>query len=268
VKPGASALGLALPILAGPHVKPPVAPPPPPPRVVERVARPLPMLPNVARVRIETARDRTVVVEEVALPRGEWHGGGLDFYVAFGAPGTPLAVDARLVAVPVDQTESRLEDPGEPVTVEPAVRHTPSTHLLLGRPSMAGVVVRIKDADLRKAYADSDLAALRLRSLLAPTAMDTHGEHDVVVRLGIAGALPLTLNRVSVVSLESGPWVTRAEASLCGPEADARPLSVSVLPRPSSAAPAPPATLAPVYALRHASDDLCVRWWTATGDGT
>jgi hypothetical protein len=248
-----------------------------------RAAPPLPMLPSVARVRIEAARDRVVVVEEVNLPRGDWRSGGLDLYVAFGAPGPPVAIDARLVAVTVDPLESRTdtappgsqgrgqhpEDSGDALTVEPAVRRMPSAQLLLGRPQMAGVVVRVKEADLRRAYASSELAALRIRSLLPPPAADSRGARDVVVRLGIAGDLPLTLGRVHVVSLEGKQWITHAEASLCGPEAEAWPLAVTLIPRAERAAEAESETIgapsvgpiAPAMAVRHASDDLCIRWW-------
>ena len=250
---------LVLPVLAGPHTRPP--PPHPPPHVFVRQAPPLPMLPSIARVRIEAARDRVVVVEEVTLPRGDWQAGGMDLYAAFGAPGTPVAVDARLVPVPDGQTESRLEDAGEQVAVEPAIRHTPSSRLLLGRPSMAGVVLHVRGAALSGAFAAGDTAALRIRSLLAPPAADAGGARDVVVRLGIDGALPLTLSKVQVVSAEPAPWITRAEAKLCGPEADPFPLSVTLLPRPPDAPAWSPPTLAPSLATRHASDDLCVRWW-------
>jgi len=219
------------------------------------------MLPSVSRVRIEAARDRAVVTEEIALPRGDWTAGGLDLYAAFGAPGTPIAVDARLVHVPEGQLESRLEDAGEPVTVEPMVRHLPSTQLLLGRPNMAGFVVRVKDAALRAAYGRGNLAALRIRSLLSPPAADATGARDVVIRLGIDGALPLTLGKVQVVSVEAQPWIKRAEARLCGPDADPFPLTVSLLPKPDGAPPWPPPTVAPSLATRHSSDDLCVRWW-------
>jgi hypothetical protein len=222
------------------------------------------MLPSLARVRIEAARDRVVVIEDVNLPRGDWQSGGLDLYVAFGAPGTPVAVDARLVSVPTGALEARVEDTGDPVTVEPAVRHTPSTQLLLGRPTMAGVAIHVKEADLRRAYAASDLAALRIRSLLEPPSADAQGARDVVVRLGIAGALPLTLGRVQVVSAEPQPWITRAEAHLCGPGADPSPLAVALTPRPASPPPfTSPPPIAPILAIRHASDDLCVRWWAA-----
>jgi hypothetical protein len=216
------------------------------------------MLPSVARARVEAARDRVVVIEEVNLPRGDWQSGGLDLYVAFGAPGTPIAVDARLAAVPIGSAEARADDAGEPVPVEPAVRHMSSTQLLLGRAAMAGVVVHVKDTQLRQAYALSDVVALRIRSLLAPPAADAFGARDVVLRLGSATGQPLTLGKVQVASLEPKPWITRAEARLCGPDADPWPLSVALTPKSADAA-AP--TLAPAMAVRHASDDLCIRWW-------
>jgi hypothetical protein len=233
------------------------------------------MLPSVARVRVEAARDRVVVVEDINLPRGEWRAGGLDLYVAFGAPGTPAAIDARLLPVPSDAPDSRSEsaapghgqspdDAGDALAVEPAIRRTPSTQLLLGRPQMAGAIVRVKESDLRRAYAASDLAALRIRSLLSPPAADSRGERDVVVRLGIVGDVPLTLGRVQVVSLEGTGWIARAEANLCGPEAEGLPLSVTVIPkleRPAGAATSATRAIAPAMAVRHASDDLCIRWW-------
>lgn len=231
------------------------------PHVVYRPAPPLPMLPNVARVRIEAARDHLVIVEDVSLPRDEWESGSLDLYVAFGEPGTPLAVDAHLVPVAPDAIEARADDVGEPVVVEPAVHHTPSTQLLLGQPTMAGVAIRVPEAALRRAYETSDRATLRIRSLLAPPAADANGARDVVVRLGIDGSRPLTLGRVQVVSTEAQPWITRAEAHLCGPDADPWPLAVSILPKPAAPTRPWPPPILPAMAVRHSSDDLCVRWW-------
>jgi hypothetical protein len=252
------------------HAKPPARTPahvaPPSVRAGVHIAQPLPMLPSVARVRVEAARDRVLVIEEVNLPRGEWRSGGLDLYVAFGAPGVPVAIDARLVGVPADSLESRPEDAGEVVKVEQAVRRTPSSQPLLGRPQMAGVVVRIPEADLRRTYEATVTAALRIRSLLLSPA-DMNGVRDVVVRLGIAGDLPLTLGRIQVVSLEGRSWITRAEATLCGPDAETRPLSVVLLPKGSSSRAVGDgsnvAPIAPAMAVRHASDDLCIRWWAA-----
>jgi hypothetical protein len=221
------------------------------------------MLPTIARVRVEVGRDRVLQFEEVSLPKGDWHGGGLDLYVSFGAPGTPEAVDARLVGVPAGAAESRWEDAGDPVTVDQAMRQGVGAQLLLGRPAMAGMVVRVKDADLRRVYASSDAAALRLRSLLAPPASDAQGARDVVVRLGIETGTPLALGRIQVVSVDPTIPIARAEAHLCGPEADSWPLAVSVLPHPTPdpRPQSPPFPIAPVMAVRHASDDLCIRWW-------
>jgi hypothetical protein len=222
------------------------------------------MLPNLSRVRVEAARDHVTVVEDVFLPRGDWQSGGLDPYVAFGAPGTPLAIDARLVAIAPGAAEPAADDGGDALPFELAVRHTASTQLLLGPPQMAGFVVHVREADLRRAFSASDLACLRLRSLLAAPAAGGDGARDVVVRLGIAGGLPLTVSRIQIVSLEAAPWITRAEATLCGPEAEPRPLALALLPKPaaqSSRAAALESPIAPPMAVRHASDDLCVRWW-------
>jgi hypothetical protein len=254
-KPPASQRGPArqssLPPLSKPGAK--SAPPPP-----------LPMLPRVGRVRVEAARDRVVVIEEVKLPRGEWQSGPLSLYVAFGEPGTPIAVDSRLVALAPDVSESRLEDAGEPVLVEPALRRPPSAQLLFGRAQMAGVVVRVKDTQLRHAYATSELAVLRVRSLLSPPSVSATGARDVVVRLGVAAGVPLTVERVEIASLEVATPIARAEANLCGADADPWPLSVAVLPKSASrSAGSRSPTIAPEMAVRHASDDLCVRWWVS-----
>jgi hypothetical protein len=262
----AVALAVTVPLVGTAHAKappghsPPHAPPAPPHAWVHP-APPLPMLPSIARVRVEAARDRVVVLEEVNLPRGDWQSGGLDLFVAFGAPGTPVAVDAKLAPIPVGAVESRPDDPGEPAVVEPVLRHTPASQPLLGRPTMAGVVIHVKDAQLRHAYALSDTVALRIRTLLSPPAVDATGARDVVVRLGFAAGQPLALEKVQVVSGETKPWITRAEATLCGPEADPWPLSLALLPHPGDPAAPVARTIAPAMAVRHASDDLCIRWW-------
>jgi hypothetical protein len=227
---------------------------------------PVPMLPSIARVRVEAAPDRTLVIEEINLPRGEWSSGNLEVYVAYGSPGPPVAIDARLLALPSGETEAHLDEAGDPVFVQSAARAAPAVQVILGRPQMAGVTLRVRESQLRSAYASGDLAVLRVRSLLRPPATDDDGARDVVVRLGASAGLPVTLSRIQVVSLEKTTGIARARASLCGPEADTWPLSVALLPKPSrkperartEAAP----TIAPSLALRHASDDLCIRWWT------
>ncbi|MDP9034107.1 MAG: hypothetical protein M3O50_04830 [Myxococcota bacterium] len=200
-------------------------------------------------------------MQEVSLPRGDWQSGGLTFYVAFGAPGTPLAVDVRLVPVPRGRVEARIDETGEVLAVEPAVRRGPDMQLLLGPPQMSGISIRTSDTQLRKAYAASDIVGLRIRSVLTPPALAGDGARDLVVRLGIAGELPLTLGRIQLLSKDAHAPITRAEARLCGPEADPYPLAVAVLSKAPDAHEAVGATIAPVMAVRHASDDLCIRWW-------
>jgi hypothetical protein len=259
VKAALVALTATLPVFAAPRAKAP--PPHTPPHAPIHFSQPLPMLPAVARVRVEVAHDRTVVVHDVNLPRGDWTAGSLDLYAAFGSPGTPIAVDARLYALPEGQAEPRADDAGDAVSVEPAIRHTASSQLLLGSPHMAGVVLHVGGDVLRRAYGGAGVALLRIRSLLSPPARDEAGAQGVVVRLGIAGGLPLTLGKVQVVAVEQKPAIQRAEATLCGPDADARPLTVSVIPRLPDAPWWAPVTIAPAMATRHPSDDLCVRWW-------
>jgi hypothetical protein len=263
------AAGILVALAGHPHGKAaprhPAAQLPPPPAAVPvyvRPAPPLPMLPRVGRVRVEAALDRVVVVEDVLLPKGDWESGGLELYVAFGAPGTPIAIDARLIAPSPGGLDSRPEEAGDSVVLEHAARRTAGAQPLLGRPQMAGVVAHVKEAQLRRAYAAGDVAVLRLRSLLMAPAADATGARDVVVRLGIAGGSPLTLGRIQVGSLEAQPWITRAEAVLCGPDADPWPLAVTVIGKVTGAArpPAKP-TISPELAVRHASDDLCIRWW-------
>jgi hypothetical protein len=219
------------------------------------------MLPRIARVRVEAARDRVVVDEDVELPRGEWQSGGFDVFAAFGAPGTPIAIDARLLSSPSAGAASA-EEPGEALGTEPAVRGERSAPVQIGSLHMAGFLVHLKDAPLRRAYERGDVATLRLRSLLSPPISGSDGARDVVVRLGAAEGNPLTLGRVEVRTLDPRARVTRAEATLCGPGADDWPLAVDVAPTAGRASPRPGrGPIAPELAVRHASDDLCVRWW-------
>lgn len=267
-----AAAGIALALSGLAHAKEPSkrgssrVPSLPPPPVWVHPAPPLPMLPRVGRVRVEAARDRVVILEDVHLPRGDWESGGLDLYIAFGAPGAPIAIDARLMTLSPGAVDPRGDSDAtaEVVTLEHAVRRTSGSQPLLGNPHMAGVVAHVRESQLERAYAAGDDAVLRVRSLLAAPAADETGARDVVVRLGIAGGLPLTLGRIQVASLEARGWITRAQATLCGSEADPWPLSVTLVGTTSLPAPGtpPPLRIAPDAAQRHASDDLCIRWWT------
>ena len=255
---------LAAPPRAAP-AKAPTARPSPVRAPAARPAPPLPSLPSVSRIRVEVARAHVVVVEDVLLPRGEWKGGDLSLYVSFGAPGAPLALDARLLSVLDGELEAREGERGEPVATERAPSRPVSAQLLLGRSRMAGVVVHVKEEAFRAA-SSAGAAQLRLRTLLPLPPEDAQTGRELKVRLGIPGGPPLSLGRIQVHSLERDPWLLRAEARLCGPDAEARPLSVSLTPRPAAPAPAPADAappVAPVLAVRHPSDDLCVRFWTS-----
>jgi hypothetical protein len=107
------------------------------------------------------------------------------------------------------------------------------------------------------------MAVLRLRSLLVLPAEDARSGREVVARLGSARGTPLTLGTVQVDSSDESVHLSGASAHLCGPDADPWPLAVALVPRASPApAPSSPPPIAPVLAVRHASDDLCVRFWT------
>ena len=233
---------------------PPAKAPPAPPLT------PLAMLPSIPRVRVDVLEKKVVVVEEVNLPRGEWSAQALDFYVAFGAPGAPRAIDAQLMTVGDGALEPDDADAGEALVIERAPRRPPSAYPLLGRESMAGVVVHVKAESFGRALKPGNMAALRIRTALDLPDEDPEGARGVVVRLGSSRGTPLTLGRLVLAGKSGGPAPTRAEARLCGAEADPTPLAIALVPK-SSAVPASP-PIAPVLAVRHTTDDLCVRFWT------
>jgi hypothetical protein len=220
------------------------------------------MLPSVARVRIEVLENKLLVVSEVNLPRGDWQDEALDFYVAFGAPGSPRAIDAHLVPVLDGELEANEAELGMPLTTSLAPRRAPNVHALLGRDTMAGFVVHVTPDAFARATAAGQMAALRIRTALDLLAPDAEGSRDLVARLGASNGTPLTLGRVSIVGKAGAPAIVRAEARLCGPDADPHPLALAIVPRPRGSSPSAQETIAPVLAVRHASDDLCVRFWS------
>lgn len=241
------ALALAL-AFAAPKPAPAPAPQPPPP---------LAMLPSIARVKVTHHGGRVFsVVHEISLPRGEWKGELLRFHVAFGAPG-PRAVDAHLVSISDGALEPEDADAGEVLATERVPRKPTNAHALLGRETMAGIVVTIKGDSLTKALARGEMASLRIRSVVDATEPDASGASSLVVRLGASRGTPLTLGRIVALTVPPATPLARASANLCGPDADAHPLAVGKVPKqPTEAA------IAPVLAVRHATDDLCLRLWT------
>lgn len=219
-------------------------------------------LATLPRVRLETTRDHVVVEVDLNLPRGDWQRGDVLLYVAFGAPGAPRAMDARLYPTLEGGKDPPTDAPSESIPLERAPQRKGGVTLLLGSPSMAGVVLKLSEASFRRALVPSGVARVRLRALHDLPDEDALSSREVIVRLGTRGGEPLALGRIEVVSLEPTPWVTRAEARLCGPEADPYPLAVSVTPRVPHPQVSSPFPIAPVLSVRHTTDDLCVRFWT------
>lgn len=257
----ASIVAVAVPASAKPpagaaraSAKPSVAPLPP-----------LPLLPSVSRVKIVSHGTAFAIVEDVSLPRGEWKGEALRFHVAFGAPG-PRAIDARLLPVADGAIEAPDDDPGEPLAVDRVPRRPSNAYALIGRETMAGIVVNVPPEAMQRALAPGNMATLRIRAVVDATEPDASGASSVLVRLGTTRSTPLTLGRIVAMSVAPAKPIVRAEARLCGPEADPRPLAVGIVPKPrvgSAPDDGAPAPVAPVLAVRHASDDLCVRLWHA-----
>lgn len=235
------------------------SPPPPPPPLV-----PMPSLPVLSRIRIDVGKDALLVTYDVSLARGDWRSGDQRFYVAFGAPGTPSALDAKIFAATATGHLPDAEAVGEQLLVERAARRPSYAQLLLGPADMAGVVVRISEPSFVRATAAAKGAVVRLRTVVEMPAADQEGAHDLVLRLGSALGTPLTVGEVVVHSSEGSDVLQRVEAKYCGPYAEPYPVAVTadpgVLPYRRWPAPASPPLL-----RRHGSDDLCLRFGRAHG---
>jgi hypothetical protein len=219
-------------------------------------------LPSLPRIRIEATRDRLLVVHDISLPRGEWQAGDLDLYVAFGAPGAPRAIDARLYALDPENGIGN-NSAYEAIQVDRAPRRPSSAYALLGPPLMAGAVLHVPDAAFRRATSPAGVARIEVRALIDLPAEDVRTGREVVVRLGVRGGAALAMGRLEIASIEPAPSIVRAEAHLCGADADPYPLAIAVLPPPAPRPRTRPLPTAPVLAVRHPSDDLCVRFWTS-----
>jgi hypothetical protein len=170
-------------------------------------------------------------------------------------------MDARLVAVGDGALESDPEEPGEALTTERVPTRPASAYPLIGKDSMAGIVVHVPREVFSKALTPGNMAALRLRAVLDLPDEDAEGARGVVVRLGASRSTPLTLGRLSVLARASASAPQRAEARLCGPDAVTTPLAISVAGAPKPRSGGIPGPIAPVLAVRHASDDVCIRFW-------
>jgi hypothetical protein len=217
---------------------------------------PLPGLPVIARVRVDVERDHVLVVHEIVMARGSFAGGDLDLWVSFG-PTMPRAFDAHLLAVRPGASAPDPGDVGEPITTDKAAHRPARAHPLLGRSSMAGEVLHLRESAFRRAVAASGVLALRIRQVLPLPEADAQGARQIAVRLGIEDGTPLTLRHVELSTSERRGWITSASAQLCGPDADRYALGFSAVP---AGVAGTVGAIDPTGATRRSTDDLCVRW--------
>lgn len=220
---------------------------------------------SVARVRLEVSRQNVAVVHDINLARGSFRGADAEVFVAFGAPGAPRALDARLVTVPKGALESSPRDRGVPLVWRYAPRRPVDVTPLVGRGTMAGVAIQLPGELVDGAMKVGNMVTLRLRALYAvPGATTTEQqatarERDVVVRLGETTTGPLVLGRIEVAATDDP--IVLAEAKTCGDGATGAALALRIV-GPGTAA-RHEAGEAPVLAPRIAREDLCVRIVTA-----
>ena len=213
------------------------------------------MLPSVGRVSLEIRHDGVVVTEDINLPRGDYRGGALNLYAAFGAPGLPNAVDAKLLTLEEGSLEAAPDAAADKLDVELASRALVSMNVLVGSGAMAGVAIRLPEAVFLRHVAKSDMAVLRIRTLMPEPDEDTTGAREVIVRLGSVQGQPLTLGRIDT---EERVAISTLRAEFCGKDADRRPLAVSRMKKGAATKQRDPLAAAPVMSVRHSSDDLCV----------
>jgi len=212
-----------------------------------------PMLPSVSRVHVDLMPTHVVVTRDVTLPRGDFRGGELVMHVGWDAT-VPIAFDAKLIPAADGELGADLRATGDALPVD--VGNKPALSLFGGK-ELVGANVHVPEALLSKALAPGNMAVLRVREVVRMPPKDENGERALLVRLGAANGVALTLARVEVRRGEGGPEITRVRAELCGKDAVPSPLFVSVEGAKSDN---DPQAIAPVLATRHTSDDLCVRF--------
>jgi hypothetical protein len=225
-------------------------------RGVAQPPPPLPALPVVARVWLDVTKERVLVVHEIVMARGDFAGGDLDLWTSFG-PTLPRAYDAHLLSMSPNASAPAAADPGEPIAIDKLAHRPPHAHPLLGRSSMAGAVLHLREPAFRRAIAASNMLGLRIRQVLPVPPPDADGAREIVVRLGIESSTPLAVRRIDLSTSEPAGWLTTASAQLCGPKADPYIIGFASAP-PGTQHTAMP--IDPSAATRHTTDDLCVRY--------
>ncbi len=219
-------------------------------------ALPLPVLATLRLVDLAVDGGLVVVSEAFQLARNEWERGDLRVCIGHGAPGAPKAFDAKFESLDTSPKADGASA-GQTLATEFAPFCPVNARLLLGGAHMATQVVTIPATAITSAFGNGELALLRIRFLIEAPPKDRDGGRELLLRLGAPEDAPITLASIAIASRVEKVAVTRAEATLCGPSAD--PASLTVEGAPSTLA-----TLNPSLAIRRASDELCVRYWTNT----
>jgi hypothetical protein len=261
-----------------------------PPVVWERAAEPLPFLPRIARVRLEVGHDSVLQIIDIELDHDTYVKGDRKFWVSFGAPGVPKAVDAHLLSGQESgqEADANWASNGDEIPFEAKPTRPRSANALLGPDRTSGLVFAVKEAPLQAAFAKAPTATLRLRALLPTPDVDGAGQQGVVVRLGTEDA-SYTLGRIEVVG-RGGVRIPRADAKICSfpqpirdvdlrkaeldrEKAAKKPAEPPAVEAPLS--PTPPLTVAtiaprneyearnrilPSLATRRPFDALCIRY--------
>ena len=264
------------------------------PVVWERAVEPLPFLPRIARVRLEVGHDSVLQIIDIELDHDAYVKGDRKFWVSFGAPGVPKAVDAHLLSGQESgqEADANWASNGDEIPFEAKPTRPRSANALLGPDRTSGLVFAVKEAPLQAAFAKAPTATLRLRALLPTPDVDGAGQQGVVVRLGTEDA-SYTLGRIEVVG-RGGVRIPRADAKICSfpqpirdvdlrkaeldrekaaKEAAKKPAEPPAVEAPLS--PTPPLTVAtiaprneyearnrilPSLATRRPFDALCIRY--------
>ncbi len=219
---------------------------------------PLPALPVMARVRVDAAKDRILVVHEIVMARGDFSGGDLDFWVSFG-PTMPRAFDAHILSMAPGASAPDPSEHGESVAFDHAAHRPSHARALLGRSSMAGAVLHVREPAFRRAVAAGGALALRIREVIPIPAADAQGSREIVIRLGMESGPPLTVRRIDLTTSEAAGWLTNASAQLCGPGADPYVIGFATAPPHVQHVIMP---IDPAGATRRTTDDLCIRYTT------
>jgi hypothetical protein len=214
-------------------------------------AAPLPFLPSIAEAKIEVHAD-TVIVSE------DYKHGTLRLFFAFGGPGTPRAVDAHMMPVEEGELEASAAAVGEKLATELVPKAPVSANTILGPSAASGVVVTLPEAAFSKATAPGKMASLRMRWLYDAPSADSEGLRTLLLRVGSSEREPLSLGRIRALPANAKIKIESASAHLCGVNTKEK-LELSVWGA-TERYPSEKNTIAPIVAVRHKDDSLCVSY--------